>query len=396
MSIAKKLTDDFIPQMFDLASYAFNFQNPEDSRTRFECMAEHSWNYGDVADGTLTSQVMATPFTIDFHGQDYSMAGVGFVASYPEYRGQGGINRTMTYLLKDLNDQAIDLSYLAPFSYPFYRRYGFELLFERILYKLPSSEWPSVGKTIGKMKRMSYEEIKNSISQIYQAMPIYQRGAVKREDWWLDYKFNMKPGKKFAQYENAEGIVEGYLVYRVDGAVCIIEEIGYLTPEALRGIVGFIGSHSGVFQEFQYESAYTGSNLNYLLPSARFSMSIRPDMMGRIVNIERFLKKYPFKKGHSGEFYLKITEDPFAQWNEGIYHLSISDEGKTKVEKINDEEKVNGPVIESTIQSITQLLFGYKKASELAFYGRITAESSILNQFSDCLVDQQPILEDYF
>ncbi|KAF1297171.1 hypothetical protein BAU15_06375 [Enterococcus sp. JM4C] len=394
MNKAEKLTESHIPQMLDLAAYAFNFPDPEAARERFEFLAQHSWNYGDLDKDTLTSQVMATPFTVDFHGQEYSMAGVGFVASYPEYRGQGGINRTMSYLLADLNEQGIDLSYLAPFSYPFYRRYGYELLFERIKYKLSSAEWPNVGKVPGRMRRMTYDGIKASLAEIYHAMPAHTRGGLKREEWWLDYKLSMKPGKKFAQYEAEDGTVEGYLVYRVDGGTFVIEEIGYLNATALKAITGFIGSHSGAFAEFVYESAYTGSNLNYLLPSARFEMSIRPEMMGRIINVERFLQKYPFKTGKAAEFYLKVTDDPFAEWNEGIYCVEISAEGQAQVEKLT--ETVDRPVIEGTIQALTQLLFGYKTGAELAFYERLQAEESVLERFSSYLVEELPVLEDYF
>ncbi|MGM0123720.1 hypothetical protein IGI37_001093 [Enterococcus sp. AZ194] len=394
MNEAKKLTDEYIPQMFDLAAYAFNFQEFEQSRKRFDVLAKHSFNYGDLDGKTLTSQVMATPFTINFHGQSYSMAGVGFVASYPEYRGQGGINRTMTHLLNDLNEQKIDLSYLAPFSYPFYRRYGYELLFERMMYKLPSSEWPNVGKVPGKMRRVNYEEIKENLLAIYQAMPVHHRGGLKRDEWWLTYKFAMKPGKKFAQYETENGEIEGYIVYRLEGGSYIIDELGYLNDTAFRALIGFIGSHSGAFQEFQYESAYSGSNLNYLLPSARLTMTLRPEMMGRIINMERFLKKYPFKQGKATEFYLKVTEDPFAQWNEGTYHVQISDDGKTQVVKLSLDADV--PAINGDIQAITQLLFGYRKADELVFHNRIVGDEAALATISNYVVEKQPTLEDYF
>ncbi len=55
-----------------------------------------------LIDEQLTSQVMATPFQVNFHGVRYPMAGIGYVASYPEYRGEGGISAIMKEMLADL------------------------------------------------------------------------------------------------------------------------------------------------------------------------------------------------------------------------------------------------------------------------------------------------------
>ena len=83
----------------------------EKNKERYRLLAENSWNYGSYDDqGKLASQIMATPFAIDFHGTSYPMAGIGFVASYPEYRSQGRIDRIMRRILEDCYEQGIVLS----------------------------------------------------------------------------------------------------------------------------------------------------------------------------------------------------------------------------------------------------------------------------------------------
>ena len=121
----KELGVAYQEAMFELATYAFNAQDTPARRERFKLIVENSWNYGFFdEEEQLTSQVMATPFSVEFYGQQYLMAGIGYVASYPEARGQGGINQIMEKILKDCRERKVSLSYLAPFSYPFYRRYG--------------------------------------------------------------------------------------------------------------------------------------------------------------------------------------------------------------------------------------------------------------------------------
>ena len=88
-------------EMFDLVIYAFNQEPTAERQERFEKLLSHTQSYGFLIDEQLTSQVMATPFQVNFHGVRYPMAGIGYVASYPEYRGEGGISAIMKEMLAD-------------------------------------------------------------------------------------------------------------------------------------------------------------------------------------------------------------------------------------------------------------------------------------------------------
>ena len=71
----RELGGSSIEEMFALATYAFNGADTPERRERFRTLAENSWNYGffDEED-RLTSQVMATPFPVNFYGQEYVLA----------------------------------------------------------------------------------------------------------------------------------------------------------------------------------------------------------------------------------------------------------------------------------------------------------------------------------
>ncbi len=121
MTDVKKMTEFGSQEVLDLVSYAFQWELNETNIKRYRKLAENSWNYGSYdGDGKLASQIMATIFDVNFHGTTYPMAGIGFVASYPEYRSQGRIDRIMKQIIKDCYEQKIVLSCLAPFSFAFY------------------------------------------------------------------------------------------------------------------------------------------------------------------------------------------------------------------------------------------------------------------------------------
>ena len=388
----KELQEAYIDEMFALATYAFNAQDTTERRERFQLLAENSWNYGFFEqEDQLTSQVMATPFPVRFHGQTYLMAGIGYVASYPEARGQGGINRIMEKILEDCRSRNVTLSYLAPFSYPFYRRYGYEQLFDRMTYQLASRDIPTVKKTSGEMKRVTFEEAKGAIKEIYETMPENNRGGLDRKEWWYTYKFNKRKENHYALYYDEKKKITGYLVYQLAAPTFVIVEMGYLNHEALQGLMRFVSSHSGAFDSFEYATGFTGTSKNYLLENPFAKTKLSPYMMGRIVDIEKFLENYPCQKKEM-KFALCVTEDSYAKWNEGVFEVYIEDK-EINVKKV---ERTTLPTISGTIQSMTQLLLGYQTLEELAFHEKIQISKEKIAELSQFFPSQQPVLNDYF
>ena len=386
-----------IDEMFDLAAYAFNSIKTEERKERFNQIVAKSQNYGYFAENALTSQVISTPFRVAFHGTRYQMAGIGCVSSYPEYRGQGGISTIMKQLLTELAENRIELAYLAPFSYPFYRKYGFEQLFEQISYTVKAADWPNVKAVPGKMIRVTYEEAKNSCQKIYSELPSNQKGAVIRETWWLDYTFGLEEKNQFAIYEDEQGNPQGYLIYQSSAEYFDIKEWGYLTNQAFQSITRFIGSHNGSSREFRLETGFDGENLSYLMSSPLVEMKITPFMMARIVDLESFLAKYPFEVGKEEMYYLKV-EDNYGPWNQGIWSLQITEEGQSVVNKVSQipNSLKEEDLIVSSIQVLTQLFMGYRHGSELHFYGKMTGSRKQIQSLDQRLVKGVPLLADYF
>ncbi|MGX7244045.1 GNAT family N-acetyltransferase [Enterococcus quebecensis] len=397
MSQVKKMNEDQIEEMFQLAAYAFNSEKTEKRKERFKKIVKRSMNYGCFSENHLTSQVIAIPFTVAFHGISYQMAGIGCVSSYPEYRGQGGISAIMKQLLKELAENQVELAYLAPFSYPFYRKYGFEQIFEQINYTVKAADWPSMKSVPGKMRRVAFEEANSICQNIYGALTKNQRGAVIRESWWLEYTFGMDQENQFALYEDEEGSAKGYLIYQSSAERFVIKDWGYLTEQAFQSIVRFVGSHNGSSQEFYLETGFDGHNLSYLMQAPLVDMKITPFMMGRIIDLQSFLNKYPFKTGDNERYYLKV-EDTYGSWNEGFWELLINEEGKSTVRKLEEQPDLisDEALLVSSIQSLTQVFMGYRTISELRFFGKISGKEKLISSLDKRLVKGIPVLEDYF
>lgn len=396
MSKVIQMSKEHYEQMYALGLYAFNTEDTSERKQRFFQLFEHSWNYGIFDGEQLSSQIMATPFTVNCGHTRFQMAGIGCVSSYPEYRGQGSINQIMEVLLKDIDQKGINLSYLAPFSYPFYRRYGFEYVFEKTIYEIRTDEWPKVAKPSGKIVRCRWDAAKEQIQQVYNLMPEHQYGSLVREDWWLESKFLQKFDYHYALYLNEVGEAEGYLVYRGAGSAFDIYEWGYLTTEAFWGLAYYIGAHNSSFDTIHYETGNSDGNLNYLFATPAAEVTVKPEMMAKIVNVQRFLSDFSFEKGADRlNFQLIVTEDKYCQWNEGIYWVQVDEAGKTTAEK-TDTLIEEVPVVEGDIQGITQLLLSFRPARELVFFRKVRCEEELAVRLEERLARHTPVLEDYF
>lgn len=122
------------------------------------------------------------------------------------------------------------------------------------------------------------------------------------------------------------------MIYRIAAGTFEIVEWNYLTNTAFKALAGFIGSHSGSVQSFHWINGFAGKDLNDLMPTPAASVKILPYMMARIVELQTFLEKYPFQSGEKETYSLEI-EDSYGPWNEGIWTITIDEQGKATVTK---------------------------------------------------------------
>lgn len=393
MSDVKEMTLADVDQMMALVHYAFQWELSEKNRQRFQMLAENSWNFGSFDDkGQLASQVMATPFSVDLFGDTHLMVGVGFVASYPEYRSQGRIDQIMTQLLATARERGANLSYLAPFSYPFYRRYGYELIFERAVYDVPANQWPDSAKVPGTLRRLDWQEAKPIISELFPKAQRHHQGGVQRDSWWLDFKFPLRKDYQYAIYYDANGNPQGYLVYLLQPGLMTIAEWTWLSGEAFRGLNRFVASHSGSVARIFYEMGYDGKNLQFLTQIPLQDFRVRPEMMARVVDVASFLKDTKKVADLPASLALEIVEDRYAPWNNGLFELQKGEQGVT-IAKVATTQL---PKVSLTIQRFSQLFMGYLTPETLAFHDLIEVDKKTLKSLKAILPDQKPILEDYF
>ena len=127
MDIRKIRAEDW-PDVLKLWSVVYN-----SPRTSFEVSErntpeiEATWA---VFDGGVPISVLTSHRFEMAHDGDYvKMAGIGGIGTLPEHRRRGHVRRLMEVAFRSMREREEAFSLLYPFSFPYYRMFGYELVY---------------------------------------------------------------------------------------------------------------------------------------------------------------------------------------------------------------------------------------------------------------------------
>ena len=395
MTEIRELTQEYFEDAYQLNVYAFHFKETEDSKERLFNELAYGQVLGSFSDDRLTSALIIFPFEVYYHGNVLKMGGIGNVTSYPEVRGKGSVRQLMERALKEMKDQGTVLSYLSPFSYHFYRKFGYEVAFEKRQYNISPDSFGSFKIPEKTVERVVWKEQKEAVKDIYDQKMKDAVGPVKRDDWIWENRIMNSEEKKLALYRDETGAPKGYLSYEFSGehqAHFKINELHALTGQAEKALWEYIGTHAAGFNAFEY-TARSDQRLTHLFREADLNPKIVSSMMARIVDMENFLKQFPFRQTENQEFWLEVTDDT-AEWNAGLFKLSMSD-GNIQVSSVEQPED-KSRYLKASIQTWTQLFMQFKKAADLQFEGTLLSSEDAARALQDCLPEGVPELHDFF
>ncbi|KRM06670.1 GNAT family N-acetyltransferase [Lactobacillus kitasatonis] len=365
-----KKNQENLKQIASLIKYAFGKNNDLLHDNNFMSRYDHSNGYGFFNDDKLTSYIMVNKFKSEVFGHHVPMAGIGYVASYPEYRGQGHISKLMKEILNDLHDEGIPFTNLAPFSESFYRHYGFSNSIYQKEYRfsggaLRTFKLPRTGHVIrGKWDDLM---VQNGVIQLYerQLHTDDERNTVIREAWWWNRMDTYYHNRNIAVYIDSNGRPISYLIYRIQGDVFLADELYSITAKGLVALLGFMGSHAGAIKEFRM-TLPEHSLIGELFPEQnQLKISLHPYMMSRIVNFAKMITY--MKPLQEGTFNLEVISDDHCPWNIGVWQMTNKD-GKVSCKQIEDGlVDFSGP-----ITAWTQVLLGRISMRDAVKLGLIT------------------------
>jgi predicted acetyltransferase len=393
MSDIRLLAEEDYEEVFRLSEYAFQYQLTEQQKEiRKQWMNEQDI-LGDVEDGRLTAKAHLLPFTVFIYGKEFHMSGVAGVATWPEYRRKGKVAKLLKVALERMREKGECLSFLHPFQVNFYRKFGWELFASYKKLTIENKHLILLAPTKGRVERISREDVPQVLNPIYEAYMLQCNGGLKRTPfWWKHYVLTKE--MHAVVYVDEQNEKTGYMLYEMKNRHMNVKEMIALTEEAKRGLWNFICQHDSMADKVTIITS-VDDLLPYLLHEPRITQEIYPYIMARIVDLEKFLKAYPFVKTE-GTLLLHV-HDEFAPWNSAIYQISESGVNVFRKEKEN-VSCMHPPKrgLQLDVNTATALLLGYERP--FAFYrmGKLKGNEKEVEQLEKMLPQRTTFFIDFF
>lgn len=347
-------------------------ENPQSPAEQY--FTERYAAFGD--DGKMMASLGVMPFKAYFDGNVVPMNGIGDVSTLPQYRRGGAIRSCFSAALVDMYKNGDVFSYLYPFSYYFYRKFGYEVSAQTVTWKVALRALPKGGSG-GRLEMFEpgsdisgFEEAYSTFAKNYNLMLERDEVLWKRRMTGFD-PYKTKQWSFLWRDEN--DVPGGYLIYVSeikDGKrIMVLRDFGFNSLRALSALLEFLSTFSSQYEYAEIPLPDSVSLDGVICEPAYEQISRKIDYIGmvRVVNVKKALKAAKYKG--SGRFVISVTDDTIPK-NSGFYAVEFND-GEKKV-YITDEE----PDIETDIQNFGRLITGACDIDSSVFYSGIKINSN--------------------
>lgn len=311
--------------------------------------------------GKLASCLQFLPYTLRIRGRSLPCPYIVGVSTWPEYRGRGLIRRLLSATLDQLNNRDISFSVLLPFSYPFYRKYGWEICYEQTMYHDFLTE-PAPQTGGGTFHQIDPKKDIHSLACCYeQYMKPYQ-GYVKRTGAdWQRFLEDLRLDQGAGWFFQGEDGVSGYVLFTITERVLMIRELAYNHPEVRERLLALAASHLGG-QADRITMRAPADDLGHLSMQAPVGAVAREVYcMSRIHRIQGL----EGMAAHMPKDLLLGIRDPFYNGNQGVYRM-YTEGGMLRIAPYDGAADS-----EISIQTLSQLFWGYIGADQALRTGLI-------------------------
>lgn len=395
----RSLTTDDLDEYNSLLRYAFQvteedlqragWRDDEIMQSKFPILERADvlgcWN-GDE----LVSQIAVYPLRMNIHSSIYDIGHVTSVSTYPEYSGHGLMKRLLRLSLVRMREDRRSLALLYPFSIPLYRKFGWEIVSNKISYKVKDTQiHPGRIKdhAPGYVRRVEWND--PEFMNLHARFALKTHGCIMRDSVaWDEYWRWDEEDTLVAIYYDIEDTATGYMVYSIKTDIMHIKEMVYLNMEAQKGLWNYISAHYSMIDEVR---GYTYRNelMAFMLEDGNISETIRPYMMARIVDVEMFFEDYRTDDAEADVCFAFEIEDSFAEWNNRTFNVLFHG-GRAEVTGMDADHRVR-----MTIGTMSTLLLGYMSATQLSRLERIEGSEEAIEALDEILIHDIPYISDY-
>ncbi len=310
------------------------------------------------------------PYTLNLRGRQIPTSYIVGLATHPAARRGGVGGKLLTAALKEMKRRGHYINILMPSKAGFYQPYGYELYCHQWKETMPLDALrPLTDRTLHYGFITSPDEW-TYLAPVYDAYTRNLSGyAVRDEQSWRSHISAQLAEGNIAVCLDGDRPV-GYLFYQLGEPIIVSGEFVYATAKGKKGLLNYIYNHRSQGDTFQWNEGIHDQSYRFY-PDGKQGHETMPFMTGRIVDVKGALEELPYRA--EGRLTFR-TDDPLADWNTGIWRLTVQD-GTARVEKRPDDET---PDAVMPVGTLALLVFGAMDVSDLVFNEKIQGTDQAL------------------
>jgi predicted acetyltransferase len=293
------------------ASFIWKFDKEVDKEVEIPVL-------GAFHNGKLIAGVELFDFKCNYCGNLINTLVLSGVCSQPECRGMGAIREIFDNVGKTAVENDIVAGFLSPFSMEYYDKFGYANLNHIFTISVPFEHLTRIPHC-NDVELYTGDQL-SELCELHNKCVFRENLMCLRED---EKHFCSQPLEEADYtyiYRNGAGEADGYVRFKVKRPdELIVEELFVLTPDALKGIIGFLRNYDGIVKTLVVKKQYEGSPFACLTDKLDgVSYKKEGGYAGRIYNLKKLLENNVYPREY-GKFSI-LSLDNFEQ-NQGIFDV---------------------------------------------------------------------------
>lgn len=336
--------------------------NPEDPPREMN----NTW--GVFENGKLRASLAIAPFLVHWGPSlVLPMGGIAGVATFVDARGQGYVNQLLRHSLETMRTAGQVVSALYPFSWAFYRRFGWDWVGEKRNIKLPLSVLRAApeGREVQDITGEGAQERTASACTRYARN---YRGIFTTETRRWGRALGHDEGRTTYVYFHDPS--ESYLLWRYESKAeeGTVREFITNTPGGDRALLSLL-HYFGTQCETASLTVPSDSSLWSHVMHWDLSTKIEPVFSGRVVDFAAAMTRLELPPDTPNGTLTFQLEDEHAPWNTGTWRIIVEGGRVHATIQVGGLEEAD---VTADIQAISQAFWGTPDLTALRRAGRLT------------------------
>lgn len=349
--------DEELKEIKDIWKYCFN-----DSDEFMNYYFDNKYNKNNsiiVKDKVVVAALQLNQYKMKLNNKVYDASYVVGVSTSPIARGNGYMKVLMKQALLEMYNRGQLISILMPIDYRLYRHYGFEHCYDCVEYKLDVN-FLKENKLNGKFAFVNDDNLGN-LKKIYgNCMQDYNGYILRDDNYYKNLIKELKTENGNIYMHETDDVYDGYIIYSIENGSMFVRELVYENIMCLKSFLKFIYNHNTQVKEIIINVPLS-NKINLLMDNLKdINIRIKPFMMGRIINVKKFLESIEIQQNIIESKIIKI-EDTYIEENNKTFKITIKD---NKIDILETQEDCD---IQININVLSQLAFSYIDVYDFIF-----------------------------